>query len=360
MKFLLLLLAVGAFGQVAPDSVEWRLSDTLGNDDGPAPLGGPRTAPWMLRVEIRGRSEERTLFKNAVEQSVRLIDRDAAGRALRARDLRGGDPVWEVTYHPETGLPAVETTFSGGQPAEVSKLTFEDGQLARREVQDADGTLLYTDRLYHWPDGTLRRIERDGPDGPLAEAAWYYTPQGQTAGAWSANETEKAAGEHREWTFAGSTTTETLASETKTLLTRVTEEGDAGRKETLTNDAGRVETRITDTRGHLTGVMVTVKDQLVAVHRWKYDDQDRLVEASTESAGPPETWTYTYDADGTRLERLLRAGRLVKEVLSRDGEPMRISLYERGNLFLVETWSQGKRIKETYYQNGAVIRERTP
>jgi YD repeat-containing protein len=360
MKYLLLLLAAGAFGQSVPALVEWRLSDALGNDGGLAPLGGPRTAPWMLRVEIRGKNEERTLFRNAVEQSVRLVDRDAAGRALRVRDLRGGEPVWEVTYHPETGLPSVETTFSGGQPSEVATLTFEDHQLARREVRDADGAPLYTDRLYHWPNGTLRRIERDGPDGPLAEAAWYYTSSGQTAGAWSASETEKAAGEHREWTFAGSTTTETLVSEAKTLLTRVTEEGDAGRKDTLTDDAGRVETRITDTRGHLTGVEVRVKDQLVEVRRWKYDDQDRLVEASTESAGPPETWTYAYNADGTTLERLLRAGQLVKEVLSRDGEQLRVSLYERGTLFLVETWSQGKRVRETYYQNGAVIRERTP
>ena len=356
MKLLFLLFAAGLYAQSTAD---WRLSDSLGADLGPAPLG-KNSARWTLRIETQGSSEERVLFDKGVEQSTQLIDRDGAGRALQVRELRGGEPVWEVSYHPETGLPASETTFNGGEIAEVSELDFEDRVLTRRAVADAAGKPLYTDTLFRWPNGVLRRVERDGPSGLLADAAWMYGADGKLQGAWGAGETEKAAGKHREWTFAPGTTTEVLLSDTQTLLTRVNEEGDAGGKETVTDAAGRVETRTTDKQGHLTGEMITVKGVLTQVRRWTYDGQGRVVELSTESAGPPETWTYAYNDDGTVLGKLLRAGVLVKEVVSRGGETQTVSLYDHGSLFLVETWSGGRRTKETYYQNGAVLRERTP
>jgi YD repeat-containing protein len=356
MKLFLFLLAAAVGAQSFP---QWRLSDALGADLGPAPLAKPTASHWTLRVETRGGEEEQVLFENGAEKWTRLIDRDAAGRALRVRDLRDGEPLWDVTYRPETGLPSTETTFNAGVPVETAQLTFEAGVLSRREVKDTAGAPLYTDKLYRWPDGTLRRIERDGPDGPLAEAAWTYTA-GKVTGAWAAGEGELAQGRHREWTFAAGTTNEVLATETQTLLTRVSEAGDAGKKETLTDAAGRVETRTTDAQGRLTGSMVTVKGTLVEVRHWNYDTQGRITDSSTESAGPPETWIYTYNADGTVLARLSRAGVVVKETLSRGGETITVNLYDHGSLFLVETWNAGRRVKETYYKNGVVVRERTP
>ncbi len=356
MRLLLLLLATGLSAQAVP---QWRVSDALGADLGPAPIARPLPAAWTLRIETRGNTEEQVLFENGVEKWTRLIDRDVAGRALRVLDLRDGEPLWDVTYHPETGLPAVETTFNAGVPVEVATLTFEDRVLSAREVKDPTGAPLYTDHLFRWPDGTLRRVERDDPTGPVAEAAWSYSG-GKLTGAWAADADDKAKGRHREWSFAGSVTNEVLATETQTVLTRVSEAGDAGKKETITDSAGRVETRITDDHGRLTGEMVTVKDALVEVRHWTYDTQGRITEESTESAGPPETWTHQYNADGTVFSRLLRAGVAVKEMLSRGGEPITVSLYRRGNLFLVETWKDGRRAKETYYQNGVIVRERTP
>jgi YD repeat-containing protein len=356
MRLALLLVAAAAGAQSLP---QWRLSDALGTDLGPAPLARSNASHWTLRVEQRGEEEEQVLFENGSEKWTRLVDRDVAGRALRVRELRDGEPLWDVTYHPETGLPDVETTFTAGTPLETAQLTFEDRVLSRREVKDDSGTTLYIDTLYRWPDGTLRRVERDGPGGPLAEAAWNYSG-GKLAGAWAAGEGELAQGRHREWTFAAGTTNEILATETQTLLTRVSEAGDAGRKETLTDAKGRVETRLTDTQGHLTGEMVTVKGTLVEVRRWTYDAQGRVLESSTESAGPPESWSYTYNADGTILSRLSRAGVMIKEVLSRGGETLTVSLYDRGSLFLIETWNAGRRVKEAYYKDGSVIRERIP
>jgi YD repeat-containing protein len=356
MKLLLLFVTAGLSAQ-AP--VDWRLSDALGADLGEAPMG-KNSARWTLRIETSGSAEERVLFDKGVEQSTREITRDAAGRALDVRELRDGEAVWDVSYHPETGLPAAETTFNDGDVAETSTLSFADGVLTRRDVKDAVGAPLFTDKLYRWPDGRLRRVERDGPAGPLAEAAWIYGSDGKLIGAWEAGEAEKAQGRHREWTFATGTSTELLLSDTQTLLTRVREAGDSGGKDTVSDAAGRVETRITDKQGRVTGEMVTVKGVLSQVRRWTYDDQGRVTEVSTESAGPPETWVYTYNPDGTVLGKLLRAGLLVKETVSRDGETQTVSLYDHGGLFLVETWSAGRLVKEAYYQNGAVVRERKP
>ena len=359
MRFLLFLLAAGLGAQSLP---QWRLSDALGSDLGPAPLAKPASTHWTLRIETRGNAEEqvrcsRTAPRNGRGSSTGTPPDGRCVSAICATASRCGTSL--ITPKPAFRPP--KTTFNAGQPVEVATLTFEDRVLTVRVVKDPEGVPLYTDRLYRWPDGTLRRVERDGPTGPMAEAAWLYSG-GKLTGAWASSEDEKAKGRHREWTFAAGATNEVLATETQTLLTRVSEAGDAGKKETLTDAAGRVETRTTDDHGRLTGEMVTVKDALVEVRRWTYDSEGRVTEASTESAGPPETWAYMYNADGTVLSRLSRAGVLVKggaraRRRTGHGEPVPAA----AACFLVqETWNEGRRVKETYYQNGVIVRERKP
>jgi len=85
-----------------------------------------------------------------------------------------------------------------------------------------------------------------------------------------------------------------------------------------------------------------------------------VILAVTEGLGPREEWSYTYPEDGTAVGRLTRAGTLVREDVLRDGEKLKVSLYDKGQLFLVETWTAGKRTKETYYRDGQIVRERTP
>lgn len=338
--------------------VDWRMSDSLGSDRGPA---GPGTeAGWRLRVEHRPGGEDRTLFKDGKQDSEKLVDFDPVGRVIRARDLRAGLLVWEVTYDPASGLPKRETSFEDGRPTESASLEFEDRVLVRRTVWADPETVLFTDTLRRWPDGSLRRLERDGPDGPVAEAEWAYGTGGRLVGSWSVDPDAKATGEHRETRYEKDRTVETLAAGAEVLLTRVTEELAAGTRETRTDAAQRVETRLLDPKGRVTGETVTVKGALVQTRTWTYDNKDRVTEAVTEGLGPREVWSYDYPADGTTVGRLTRAGTLVREEVLRDGEKLKVSLYDRGQLFLVEIWTAGKRTKETYYRNGEIIRERTP
>jgi len=360
MRFLLPVLGT-LVCTLAWAQADWRLSDSLGDDRGPAVRS--TATGWALRVERRPGGEERTLFKDGKQESQRLIDLDAAGRAVRVRHLRAGLPVWEVTYDPASGLPNLETAFEDGRPTESASLEFEDRVLIRRTVWADPQTVLFTDTLKRWPDGTLRRLERDGPDGPVAEVEWTYGPGGHLAGSWSVDPDAKTRGEHWETLYEKGRTAETLATGTEVLLTRVTEElaAGAGSKETRTDaSAQRVETRLLDPKGRVTDETLTVKEALVQTRRWTYDSKDRVIQAVTDGLGPREVWSYDYPADGTTVGRLTRAGTLVREEVLRDGEKVKVSLYDRGQLFLVETWTAGRRTKETYYRNGEIIRERTP
>jgi hypothetical protein len=227
-------------------------------------------------------------------------------------------------------------------------------------VRNPAGDLLYEDRLWHWPDGSLRRLERDGPQGPLAEAAWSYGASGQLVEAWSVDEDARTRGEHRETLYSLDRTEETLANAAAVLASRVSEALEVGTRETRTDAAGRKEVRTTDAKGRTTNQVVSIKDVVVETTHWVFDAQGRLTETSVDSAGPREVWTYAYQANGVVVGTLTRDGVLAREETVQDGDKTSVSLYDRGDLFLVETWDRGKRVKETYYQKGQVVRERNP
>ena len=290
---------------------------------------------------------------------IRQVDVDSLGRVVEIRDLRAGKLVWQVTYE-ASGLPVTETSFDNGALEQRATLEFRNRTLSRRFVVDAKGILVYTDTLSHWPDGSLRRLERDGPQGPLAQVAWAYGPSGDLEFLWSADEEALARGEHREWSSRGATTEEALVAGTQRLLTRVTEALEAGRSQETRTDllADRVETRWLDARGRVTEEKVTVKGVVTQTRAWSYDSLDKILSLVVEEGGKRQNWTYVYANDGTVLGSLRDNGVLVREELVLDGEKLSVSLYDKGDLFLVETWANGKKVKEVYYQRGVVIRER--
>lgn len=358
MKVLSLILGILVCA-AAGAQARWYLSDSLGTNLGEAPQG--LTAAWLLRVEPFAAGEERTLFDHGREDSVRRVEFDDAHRVIRIEDLRAGLPTWEVAYDPTTDLPTQETVFEDGRPAEVSQLQFDSRVLVKRMVVSPTHETLYTDRLSRWPDGTLRRVERDGPQGPLAEAEWSYGPRGGLAGSWVVDEHARTLGQHRETTFDHGQTVEILAAGTQVVMTRVTEELKSGSRETESSPSDeRVDEQTLDRQGHPLTEVVSVKGTVTQSRSWAYDKSGRLVEAVVESAGPREVWSYTYGNRGTVVGQLTRGGTLVREETLVDGIRTLVRLYDRGTLFLVETWAAGRLAKETYYQNGEVVRERTP
>jgi YD repeat-containing protein len=284
-----------------------------------------------------------------------VVDRDEGGQVVRVRVFQDGAEVWDVAY--ADGLPRIETLYRDGQAAEVSTLGFHGRSLVSRTVRSPDGTLVFSDKLWYWPNGTLRRLERDGPQGRLADAAWSYGADGRVTGAWASND----AATHREWSYGATSTKETLVDGTTVVLGRVTEWLDAGRsQETVTLPASSsVTVRQSDADGRPVAETVSVKDAVVKTRAWTYDAQGRVATQATTAGGTTETVRYLYDG-ATALARMDRAGVLVREETRVDGVLTETRYYDKGALVLVETWSGGRKTKETYYQKGLVVRERTP
>lgn len=290
----------------------------------------------------------------------RIVDRDDLGRVVRVREFREGAAIWDVTYVPETGLPSEEVLLRDGVLAEISTLEFAGRDLVRRTVRDPSGAVLFTDTLDRWPDGTLRRLERVGPDGPLADAAWSYGPGGRLAAAWTSG--TDGPGSHREWFFSGTITKESFFADTGLLMERVTEWLSEGRSVETRDDrtSGTKVVRQNDADGRPLEETVTAENRVTTVRRWVYDPAGRVLSLVTEAGGVTEAWGYTYRDDGTAFGRFSRSGIVLREETRRDGDLLEARYYDRGDLFLVETWAGGKKTKEQYYQKGAVVRERIP
>ena len=298
----------------------------------------------------------------ADSETVRQLDFDSSGRVLVVRDLRDGKRIWEVLFDPGSSLPVREISFLDGQPLETADLKFQNRVLIQRTVRDSREKLLFTDLLYHWPDGSLRRLERNGPAGPIAEAAWVYGATKTLSVIWSADEEAKAQGEHREWYGLPGRTEEFLMKGTETLVSRVTEWLEAGASQETQRDfsTDKVEKRQLNALGKVMEETVTLKGVVVRNQRWVYDAKGRVEQALTMIPRPEAHWTYEYKDDGTLWTTLKENGVLVQEELTREGEKITVNLYDKGTLFLIEQWENGRRVKESYYQNGKVVRERTP
>lgn len=286
-----------------------------------------------------------------------LVDHDAQGQVTRIREFRDGVAVWDVVY--ANGFPRTETLLKDGQPSEVALLDFSGNNLVRRTVKDAQGALVYQDTLFRWPNGSLRRLERDGPEGPLANVAWSYDAQGHLVSAWTADPDQP--GTHREWQFSPTQTREALVRGTEVVLDRVSDWLAAGRSmDTLTEPTTSVVTvRKNDDHGRPLEETVTSKGTLVRTRSWTYDGDGRVTVLATVGGSGTETWRYTY-AGTTTVATVEKAGLVVREETRTDGDLVTVKYFDQGSLFLVETWAGGKKTKETYYQKGAIVRERTP
>lgn len=271
---------------------------------------------------------------------------------LKVQELRDGVPVWELTIDP-AGLPSREVVFRDGVPVEFGALVYQNRRLVLRQVSDAQGQSLYTERLSWWPDGTLRRLEREG-DG--ARVAWSYR-DGRLASTWT--EGLDGPGAHREWASSGDQTREALVRDGRLVVERLAEWGPEGSKETRNEpDLERSSVRRLDSRGRVVAQTVTVAGNEVSRSQWAYEG-DRLRSLSTQTPTGFEVWSYRYEGTITH-GTLTRDGLVVQEETLDDGNLVEARYFDRGALVLVETWSQGKKTREAYFQNNELVKERLP
>lgn len=265
----------------------------------------------------------------------------------------GADPArWRVTYD-AAGLPVSETFLSEGQPTQTAELKFDRGQLVGRTVRGADQAELYTDVLYRWPDGRLRRLERTFADGSTVGLAWTFDAQGQLVSAWT-DEGEN----HRETTFTSDATDDRRFEGPTEVLRRVTEWLDAGRsRATVTTPGGSKVVIEADASGRPLNEATTDAQGTTKVRTWTYDGQGRPLSLEVKGG---DRWDYAYLESTKTVATLSRFGSTIRQETRVDGDLTEVRYFDRGQLVLVETYEAGRKAHSAYYQKGKVVRETTP
>jgi len=348
---LVLALPLGA-------QTQWVVSDSLGTT---SPEANQRSKPgkgWFLGIEHLGSQEKRTLTFDGVEKKVFVLDFDELNRLTRSRTFHGGVMVDDLSYQAGTTWPSRETLFNDGQPSVQYEYVFGPDGLRSRHATNSSGVFLYEDKLSRLPDGRLRRLERDGPDGPLAEVSWTYNSQG-LAQLWVADEDLKAAGRHKLVTYGSGSVREDLLENLTLLLSRVTVD-QAGGGTTERESSGKenaVVDRVRDSRGRQILETVSIPGQPNKVTRWNWDDNDRVTHEETDIPGGLETTDLTYEGD-----QIVTVHRRLGEITTRqtevDGEKVLVELFDRGEKFLEEAWHGGRKTSERYFTDGRLVRER--
>ena len=133
------------------------------------------------------------------------------------------------------------------------------------------------------------------------------------------------------------------------LMSISTEQHEDGTRVVLSYDeAGRLESKLES------------KDaEPIALHEFRYDQEDRLVFESLETSERLETLEYEYDADGS----LLTESRILNGLLSlsrtyTDPDEMLEEYYDKGKLFARVWYKGGQKVRETIVSDGKTVRDR--
>ena len=337
---------------------QWLVSDSLGTT---LPEATPRSKPgkgWFLGIERLGSQEKRTLLLDGIEKKVFVLDFDEMNRLTRSRTFQGGLMVDDLSYQAGTAWPSREVVLTDGQPSLQYDYVFGTEGLSSRKATNPSGVFLYEDKLSRLPDGRLRRLERDGPEGPLAEVSWTYNSAG-LAQLWVADEDLKAAGRHKLVTYGVGSVREDLLENLTLLLSRVTTD-QAGGGTTERENSGKenaVIDRVRDARGRQVLETVSIPGQPNKVRRWIWDDKDRVTHEETDIPGGLETIDLAYEADQI-VTVYRRLGQVTARQTEVDGEKVLVELFDHGEKFLEEAWHGGRKITERYFAQGQLVRER--
>lgn len=310
---------------------------------------------WSLHRVLSDREEILTLFQKGVEVSVTIRTLDGSGNILRVVEFKSGSKVQEMTFRAPQGWILTEKEYRNGQLLFEYRYNWSNSQLKSRTVLDADGTELFTDRFFRSTDGRLRRLERDGPSGPLAEAAWTYGKNGQVDFEWS-----RDGNTSRYYAYSSDSIYEALYKDDQLLNSRVEKLSLEGQKVELRQESqNNIRTQVKkDSKGRVIEERTGTDDQLTSLRTWQYDDNGRVISQTMQSKAQRSQVSYRYDETGLAAVENTRNGQLVSREHWSEGKKKRTEIFVGGDLVLEEFWDDGEKVKEVFYQDGRVLRER--
>ena len=115
-----------------------------------------------------------------------------------------------------------------------------------------------------------------------------------------------------------------------------------------------------DETGRLVSSLKTKGKEIIAFNEYSYDQADRLVAETRETPGRLETVEYVYGPDDAlKSETILVNGQRTLSRIYTDADEMLEEYFDRGSLFSRVLYKNGKKVRETIFSNGILVRERS-
>jgi antitoxin component YwqK of YwqJK toxin-antitoxin module len=262
----------------------------------------------------------------------------------------------ERSYDAGGGLLGEKSFGADSLPTGTRSYIREEGRLVRVEARDASGVIIGSMEYHYDRDGMLLGVTADGS---LGDGAAGMVSSGGTP--------------HNSWTEAGSATTVLGYDESgRVAVIQTTRDGKSISLERRTYGEG----------GILSSV-VTEDSASGSSSELLYDENGRQSQRRDIPARGPEAKTlYRYDESGHLLEETRRVGMhttSIKRAYAEDGTLSRTEtrldgellltveniengrveeLYDDGAIFVKATYIGGRKVKDEFYSEGALLRSR--
>lgn len=306
--------------------------------------------PYILRVEIVGPRETRTLLHQGEERQ-RWEYEPGEQRVYKNSLLE------QRIRYDESDRLIEEQLYSDGKLSRRTVYHYNGDVLGRTETFGADGVLLYRDFYRLSPDGELRRVTRADQRFALEEGTRGVTEERY------GNDRERRINRYdpqgrlveREYWYEGQLTERE----------RIQYRGEEGQRLSSTLEQlslQRVTLSSYDEQGRAVRIELSENGQPTERTVYRRDAEGRIVETTTRGSRGIENWRYEYDPEGrlAREEYRLR-GSLEKITLhSREGEKrLRVEeLYREGRLFMRVHYRSEQKVREEFLEAGEVVRVR--
>lgn len=340
--YLIAVMVAAVAALLAPASVradELYRSDLLGIEMEAVSPDQVSQTEWLLQVHREGTSEIRTLTHSGKETK-RWVDEFEHGQ-LAKETLYDAGVISSVTVYRD-GHPQEEENYLDGKFESKRIYRYEQGLLARIEVEGSDGSPDYRTVIYRDPDGRLRRAVRTYPDGRAVESAYTYTG-GSLLAEWHGNDRK---GELIRYSGSDLAAIEDWEGGAIINQTDFAPDGKGQRSVETDFASGAVTRRLYDAKGKLLSEQVSSKDATVSRTDFRYEG-DRLVDKVVLTPGVREESRYAYGRDG----------KLARVEVTRNLTIVKVTVYTGDDSSYEELYTNGKPFLRVYYKDGNKVRE---
>jgi YD repeat-containing protein len=288
-----------------------------------------------------------------------------AGPSQENSELRPDPKGWrEIVYRGgaivEERLTAVdgnlieEIKYGPSGPIERRSYVREGGRLARVDISGASGAPTGSMEYRYDVRGRLLRVEYKGAFG--TGGAGMVATAAAPSGAWTST---TSAVYVRSLDQRGRPLVIETLREGKVLVRETRSYGDGAFPiRAQLDDIASDSSTVTEYDGIGRPMLRVSSSRKTEISRvaYAYDDAGRLVEESTRIPGSRETRRLSYGPDGALSREEFSVGAAVNRIVSHESGLRIEELYQDGELFVRTTYSGGRKIKDEFFEGGALRR----